>query len=117
MRADVSGVDVVPVRLCGVLEGVVQEVGVVVTCDPELIGEESIEVVVVGIDMTSVVGDDDDDDDTGVAVMLGVTSVATVTLPAAIDQVVGAAGRKLLLRPRDFALRFHTLFRIRVGGW
>lgn len=96
MRADVSGVHVGPVGLCGALEGVVQEVGVgvVVTFDPELIREESIEVVVVGIDLSSAAADVDDDtvvvedDDTVVAVMLGVTSVATVTPSAAIHKVV-----------------------------
>lgn len=88
----------------GVLGGVIQEVGVVVgvvvTFDPGLMGEESIEVVV----------GTDDDDDTGFVVMLGVSHVAMVTLSAAIDGDVDASDCKIFPRPHDFAL-----FRTGVG--
>lgn len=111
MHADVSGVHVGPVGVCGVFEVVVQEVGLVVvlTFDPELNGEESIEVAV-GIDVTSaaaavVV-------DTGVAVMLVV-----VTPSAAIAMVVEAAECSFFLLLHNFALCSHAVFHTGVGGW
>lgn len=78
---DVCGMHLGSVGECGVPRGVTQEVdaGVVVIFDPELKGVESVEAV--GTDATPDVVVVGTGTTAGVAVMLVVTTVATVTPP------------------------------------
>lgn len=86
----------------------------VVTFEPEQIGEESVEVVAagIGIDTTSAAVVD-----TGFAVMLVATSVAMATPSAAIEMVVEAADCKFFPLLPDFALCFCALFPTGFGEW